>query len=134
MEAMTKAVGHLRIVGENETPKDICRCPVCDNPIPQHLVRWHFETRTLVRNGMAISLTPMEAKLFNILWLKLGTGQYVSRDHLNEYLYADREDGGALTNTLSVRLAALRPRLKSFGIEIKAQSGHYNSGYWMVLS
>jgi predicted DNA-binding ribbon-helix-helix protein len=130
----TPAVGHLRIVGENETPKDICRCPVCDSPIPQHLVRWHFETRTLVRNGMAMSLPPLDAKIFNSLWKRLGKGHFVTRSQLTDEIYADRIDGGPESlNIVSVRLAVMRPYLRPFGISIKSKMGQ-DSGYWMVLS
>ena len=86
------------------------RCPCCGALIDCSELRWLPMVGLLLGpNGTAIRLSPLEARLFTLLW---NSSQPIPRQKLIHVIYGQRRDGGPLTASHVVRVYIWRIRKK----------------------
>lgn len=92
-------------------------CPCCNQPLPETDVQWNAQTRTVLRGGKAVSLAPVQARFFDVLWR--ARPERVPREAIVQRVYADDINGGPESpNQVSVLAWLLRKKLAPIGVTI----------------
>lgn len=101
------------MVGQNATSAPDQRpdgvCPTCGHAGEASSLHVDIDERSVVVDGEAIRVTPMQAKIADILARKVH--RTVRRDALYQLVYGDRIDGGPEPKTLDVHIWRLRKAL-----------------------
>ncbi|MDP1587299.1 MAG: helix-turn-helix domain-containing protein, partial [Prosthecobacter sp.] len=104
-----------------ETP-----CPCCGQTIaPANAPKWNENSRTIVVGDGVAVLTPMQARMFSMLWRAWPSGRLISVEQMMNHLYADDPNGGPeYHNTVSVQISHMRKKLEPLGLTIRGRHGY----------
>jgi len=94
-------------------------CPLCGAALASATLRWDAETRTVIRGNAAVTFSPREARLFDLLWHSRGK-EGVTRARIFSRLWGGDDEGGPLNadNTISVMFVQMRAGLERVGLAI----------------
>lgn len=92
-------------------------CPCCKQELPVTPLQWVKETRTVMRDGVAVTLPPQQARVFDVIYHAHPTT--LNYPALMERAWAHDMDGGPESNNVvSVYLNILRKRLKPLRVTV----------------
>lgn len=109
-------------------------CPTCGQALAVlNGLRWHLPARALVWSGGAVTFTGKEAKIFDVLWSTLASGETFNAERIVGVAYADEIDGGPLWAQSAVGVFAhrLRGKLKNSPIDLPRSRAY--RGYRLVV-
>jgi DNA-binding response OmpR family regulator len=104
-------------------------CPLCRQPLPPTTLQYDVTTRSIIREGRAVVLPPLQWRVFVELVRRRPGG--VTGEQLFAALYYDKPDGGPTGNTVAPTVAALRKQLAVLGLHINKAYG-WHRAYTLV--
>jgi DNA modification methylase len=88
-------------------------------------LQWNMSARSLVGRGLAVTLSPLKARIFDVLWRNWRTGRLITRDQMMDLVYANDPNGGPESeNIISVQVGLTREAIAPFGLTIKGRIGY----------
>lgn len=84
-------------------------------------IQWDAAAGKIVSARKSITLTRGEARVFDVLWRN--RGEFISTEKLDDAVYADRFDGGAVSNTTQVHISRMREKFRGAPIAIESKWG-----------
>lgn len=101
-------------------------CPCCGRPVSELAdLKWNVGARALVGHGMAVVLSPLRSRMFDLLWKRFGTGQLTHKSKMMDELYSEDPNGGPESdNIISVQVIHLRKQIEPFGLTVRGRGGY----------
>lgn len=105
-------------------------CPTCGAVLPKELVTWDFERRTFIGGGVSVYLSPVRARVFDVIWRRRNGGGVRNGRELALMVY--ESPTWQERNLIFTHLKDIRDLLEPTPYTITMNIGNPRKGYRLV--